>query len=86
MLPGQYVGPAEGFPVRLLDGVKLRIRWTVTESPPQGPMTMRAEFRISSRWNMADTTEHLQAAAKQIVNYFMDELHMKLPMKRRLAV
>ena len=51
-----FIGPAEGYLISFPDGVESRIRY-VARAPGGGEEDVRTEFRISSRWNLADPTD-----------------------------
>ncbi|CAJ1334373.1 unnamed protein product [Effrenium voratum] len=70
----------EGFPAVLPDGVRSRIRYVYDSAPaPAGPsVAVRTEWRISRRWQVRDQTEHIQAGARRVCEYFAKRPHKTL--------
>ena len=78
-MDARFVGPPEGYPAALPDGVESRIRYVKLP----GRNTVRTEFRISARWNMADPTEHIQRAARTVAGHFRTRPNAVLAMSGR---
>ncbi|CAJ1456563.1 unnamed protein product [Effrenium voratum] len=70
----------EGFPAVLPNGVRSRIRYVYDSAPaPAGPsVAVRTEWRISGRWQVRDQTEHIQAGARRVCEYFAKRPHKTL--------
>ena len=61
--PVNCLGPAGGYILHFPAGNEARLRYILTA---QG---LRTEFRISSRWRMADLTDHIRAAARNVTKH-----------------
>ena len=56
---------------------------------PGQPQTLVTEFRISSRWNLADPTDHIREGARRVCQHFRSRPHYVLEMEpegRRLLL
>ena len=71
--PVNCLGPAGGYILHFPDGNETRLRYILTA---QG---LRTEFRISSRWRMADPTDHIRAAARKVTKHFINMPNVVLP-------
>ncbi|CAK9013513.1 unnamed protein product, partial [Durusdinium trenchii] len=72
-------GPLRGYPVTLPDGVPSRVRYIVVRDG-EGSSTLRTEFRISSKWNFPDPTDHIRAGARRVCDHFRGRPHAVLEM------
>ena len=75
--PSNCLGPAGGYILHFPDGNETRLRYILTAQ------VLRTKFRISSRWRMADPTDHIRAAARKVTKHFSSCLMSFCPLRIR---